>query len=176
MRRKILIALTAVLSLTGGSALADVTAKDVQVIAKTLGFTAPPLSGAVKVAIVFDPASVPSQKDADDLKGILGGGLTAGAATLSPMMVPVAQLDSGLDGASLVFVTGGLSSQHERIFAAARGKKLLSVSPDAACVQSGRCVMGVKSEPKVEIVINKAAAEASSVSFAPAFRMMISEI
>lgn len=176
MRRKTSIALAAVLSMTGAPAFADVTAKDVQVIAKTLGFTAPPLSGAVKVAIVFDPAAAPSQKDADDLKGILGGGLTAGAATLSPVMVPVTQIDSGLDSVNLVFVTGGLSAQHDRIFAAAKAKKLLSVSPDPACVRSGHCVMGIKSEPKVEILINKAAAEACSVSFAPAFRMMISEI
>ncbi|BAI73455.1 hypothetical protein AZL_028170 [Azospirillum sp. B510] len=170
------IALAAMVGLTGSPALADMTAKDVQVIAKTLGFTVPPLTGAVKVAVVFDPASPASQKDADDLKGILGSGLAVGAATLSPVLVPIAQLDAGLNGTGLVLVTSGLSAQQERVFAAAKAKKLISVSPDAACVRSGHCVMGIKSEPKVEIVINKSAADASSVSFAPAFRMMISEI
>ncbi|WP_035693716.1 hypothetical protein [Azospirillum halopraeferens] len=161
---------------TGLPALADVGAKDVQVAAKTFGFTVPPLTGTVTVAVVFDPGVPASQADADQLKTILGSGLAVGTATLVPVLVPVAQLDGGLDGANVAFLTGGLSAHHERIFAATKAKKLLSVSADTSCVQSARCVMGVKSEPKVEILVNKAAAEASSVSFAPAFRMMISEL
>lgn len=176
MQRRVTGALAAAMILMGGPALADIGLKDVQVVAKTLGFTSPPLSGSVKVAIVFDPALPQSQKDADALQGILGTGLAAGAATLVPVMVPMAQFDSGIDGVGFVFVTGGMSSHYERIFTSAKGKKLLSVSHDVACVQAGRCVMGIKSDPKVEIIVNKAAAEASSVGFAPAFRMMISEI
>jgi len=158
------------------TASADIGPKDVQVAAKTVGFTSPPLTGTVKVAVVFDAAVPQSQKDAEALKGILGSGLAAGAATLVPVAVPVEQVEAGLDGVGLVFVTGGLAAHHDKIFAATKARKLLSVSTDGACVQAGKCVMGVKSEPKVEIQVNKAAAEASSVAFAPAFRMMISEI
>lgn len=176
MQQRAMAVFAAAMILMGSPASADVGLKDVQVVAKTLGFTNPPLSGSIKVAIVFDPALPQSQKDADDLKGILGAGLAAGAATLVPTMVPVAQLDASLDGVGVVFITGGMSSHYDRIFTSAKGKKLLSVSNDVACVQAGRCIMGVKSDPKVEIIVNKTAADASSVGFAPAFRMMISEI
>lgn len=175
MIRSFIAGMFAILLLAGPT-LAETTAKDVQVAAKTFGFTVPPLSGSVAVAIVFDAANADSQKDADALKGILGSGLKVGSATLTPVMVPVGQVDSALGDAKVAFVTAGLAAQHEKIFAVTKAKKILSVSTDAACVQSARCVMGVKSEPKVEILINKAAAEASSVSFAPAFRMMISEL
>ncbi|WP_207483754.1 YfiR/HmsC family protein [Arenibaculum pallidiluteum] len=174
--QKAAVLLLALGALVSAPAWADVGAKDVQVIAKTVGFTTPPLTGQVKVAVVFDAAAAASQKDAEALKGILGAGLAAGAATLVPVMVPVDQVEAGLDGAAIAFVTTGLSAHYDKVFAAAKAKKVLSVSTDAACVQAGRCVMGVKSEPKVEILVNKAAAEASSVAFAPAFRMMISEI
>lgn len=176
MQKKAMAVFAAAMILMGTPASADVGLKDVQVVAKTLGFASPPLSGSIKVAIVFDPALPQSQKDADDLKGILGTGLVAGAATLMPAMVPIAQLDASLDGVGVVFITGGMSSHYDRIFTLAKGKKLLSVSNDVACVQAGRCVMGVKSDPKVEIIVNKTAADTSSVGFAPAFRMMISEI
>lgn len=169
------IAVAAILG-AGQPVLADIGAKDVQVAAKTFGFTVPPLTGTVKVAVVFDPATPASQAEADQLTAILGSGLAVGATTLVPVPVPVGQLDGGLDGVGVAFVTAGLSAHHERIFAATKARKLLSVSVDTSCVQSARCVMGVKSEPKVEILVNKAAAEASSVTFAPAFRMMISEL
>lgn len=176
MLRFVIAGTVAALLAGGQAAWAETGAKDVQVAAKTFGFLTPPLADTVKVAIVFDAANADSRKDADALKGILGNGLQIGAATLVPVMVPLAQLDGGLDDARAVFVTAGQSPQHDRIFAATKAKKLLSISTDISCVQSARCVMGVKSEPKVEILVNKAAAEASSVSFAPAFRMMISEL
>lgn len=166
------------LGLTVGSrpVLADVGVKDIQVLARTIGFTAPPMTGAVKVAIIADASVAQSQKDADALKEIMGSGFPAGAATLSPVMVTPAQLDGGLDGVAIAFVTGGLAAHHGRIFAATNGKKVLTVSTDLACVQAGRCVMGIKTDPKVEIIVNKSAAEAAALSFAPAFRMMVTEL
>jgi hypothetical protein len=162
--------------LSGQAALADVNLKDIQVAAKTFSFINPPVTGTIKIAIVFDASIAQSQADAEALKGILGSGLVAGQATLVPVMMPLDQVDKGLDGMGAVFVTSGLSAHFDRIFTASKAMKLLSVSTDSVCVQAGRCVMGVKTAPKVEIVISKAAAEASSITFGQAFRMMISEI
>jgi hypothetical protein len=44
------------------------------------------------------------------------------------------------------------------------------------CVRSGRCVVGVSTSPRVEIVVSRAAAKAAGVSFSQAFRVMIREI
>jgi hypothetical protein len=46
------------------------------------------------------------------------------------------------------------------------------ITSDAAAVQAGQCVMAVKSDPKVEILINRSAAASSSVGFGSAFLLM----
>lgn len=154
---------------------ADVTAKDVQVAARTFGFLATKPTGSLTLAIVYAPAIADSKAEADALSGLLGSGLAAGGVTLVPSLVPVDQL-AKLAGAGAVFVTAGLSAHQDAVFAAAKAAKLLTMATDMGCVQSGKCVLGVRAEPKVQIVVNKAAAEACQIGFQPAFRMMISEI
>ena len=56
----------------GSPARADITAKDVQVMARALGFTEKPPSGEVNIAIVFAPGNPQSAKEADDLKNLMG--------------------------------------------------------------------------------------------------------
>ncbi|HSK40741.1 MAG TPA: hypothetical protein VK943_13325 [Arenibaculum sp.] len=173
-------ALLAIALLGATDGAAETGSKDVQVAAKVFGFTDPPLTGTVRVAIVFAPDVEASRRDADALAGILGTGLAAGKATLVPVPVPLdpvgTGLDGALDGAGAVFVTAGLAAHHEAIFGAAKARGLLSISTDMDCVRAARCVMGIRSEPRVEIVVNRSAAQASSIAFAPAFRMMISEL
>ena len=43
-------------------------------------------------------------------------------------------------------------------------------------VQAGQCVMSVKSDPKVEILISRSAAATSNVGFGSAFLLMAHEI
>lgn len=155
-------------------AFADVTAKDVQVIGRSLGFLTEKPSGRLTVAIIHAPSVPESQKEAEGLKSLLGDGLAAGAVTLVPALVPVDTL-AGLETAGIAFVTGGLGPRHAAIFDATKGRKMLSVTTDPACIQAAKCVMSVKAEPKVEIIVSKAAADASQVAFQPAFRMMITE-
>lgn len=160
--------------LTTAPAWAETSVKDAQVIVKAIGFQAAKPSGEVKVAVVFDPAQPDSVKDAEQAKAALEGAKTP-ALTPVPVLVPVGQL-AALETCQLVFVTAATGAARDAIFEAAKDRKLLTVSTDAACAQAGKCVMAVKSEPRVEILVNRAAAQASSVEFTTAFRMMISEI
>lgn len=162
--------------LTGSPAAADVSEKDLQVAAKTLGFTDPPMAGSVKVGLIYDASNAQSQSEAEAVQAIMGAGLESGAITMVPVMVPVDQLDASLGGLGVAFVMGGMSAHFDKIFEATKSKKLLSISADPACAEAGRCVMSVTSEPKVQITVNKAASESSAIAFSPAFRMMISEI
>jgi hypothetical protein len=50
------------------------------------------------------------------------------------------------------------------------------VTTDLNQVRDGVCLMGVRSSPKVQIVVNRAAANASGITFATVFRVMITEI
>ena len=70
----------------------------------------------------------------------------------------------------------GAASGDAGVFSAASSSGVMTVSTDMGCVESGNCVMGVQAAPSVRIVVNRGAADASSVSFAAAFAMMIEEI
>lgn len=156
-------------------AQADVTAKDVQVMARALGFTEKPPTGDVTIGIVFAPGNPQSAKEAEDLKALLGDGLKAGNLTLKPVLVKIDDLAGAGDVAAFL-LTEGVGADGAKLAAATKAKQKPCVTVDIAQVQSGACVMGVKSEPKVEIVVNKAAAADSGVSFAASFRMMITEL
>jgi hypothetical protein len=156
-------------------ARADVTAKDVQVMARALGFTEKPPTGEVNIAIVFAPGNPQSAKEATDLQAMLGSGLKAGNLTLKPVMVKIDELGSAGDVAAFL-LTEGVGADAAKVGEATKAKQKPCLTVDMAQVQSGACVMGIKSEPKVEIVVNKASAAASGISFGAAFRMMITEL
>lgn len=174
MKWKALV-LTVLLCLPAAMARADVALDDVQVIAKSLGFLAAKPATPAKMAIVFAPDIAVSKAEADRLATMLGSGFKEGSLTLEPLLVPVAELEK-LDGAGVVFVTTGLAAHQGAIFESAKSKRLLTVSTDSSCARTGHCVMSVASQPAVEILVNKQAADQSQVAFRAAFRMLIIEI
>jgi class 3 adenylate cyclase len=59
--------------------------------------------------------------------------------------------------------------------AATAGKGILTVTSDPVAIAAGEAVMAVRSQPRVEIFVSRAAALAAGVEFSTAFRMMIQE-
>lgn len=161
--------------LVGGPARAEVGVKDFQIIGRTLSLLSSKPTGRFALAIVYAPDVATSRQEAEGIQSVLGSGLTIGGLTLVPSLVPVGQLQ-GLEGAGAVFVTQGLGNRHGDIFAATSGRRLLSITQDTTCVQASRCVLSLTTQPQVQIVLNRRAAEASQVSFASAFRLLVSEI
>lgn len=155
-------------------ARADVTPKDLQVMARALGFTDKPPTGEVTIGIVYAPGNPQSAKEADDLQKLMGDGLKAGAVVLKPKLVKIDEAAGADVGAFLL--TEGVGADGSKLAAASKAKQKPCVTTDIAQVQSGACVMGIKSEPKVEIIVNKAAAADNGVGFAASFRMMITEL
>jgi len=155
------------------NANAATTEKDLQVIARAAAFTEGLAKGELKAAVVYDAGSASSKADADGIAAIMGGGLSASGVTLKPVVMSSGSL-GGLAGVNIVIVASDSAAVHGSVFSAAGNK--LTVSTDMSCVKSAKCVMGVASDPKVEIVVNRNAASGAGVSFAQAFRMMISEI
>lgn len=155
------------------SAKAATTEKDLQVVARAAAFTEGLSKGTLTAAVAYDAGSAASKADADNIVSIIGGGLSASGVTLKPVLVSSGSL-GGLSGANIVIVASDSGSAQGSIFSAAGNK--LTVSSDMSCVKNAKCVMGVASAPKVEIVVNRNAASGAGVSFAQAFRMMISEI
>jgi len=160
------------LALASGPAGA-VTRDDVIVAARALGFIEHPLKGDITVGIVFDASNASSSQEADVLRKLLGDGLRVGNLTLKPVATRIEKLE--LSNVQLVFLTSGIGADAAKAAAAAQSKKIPCVTVDLAQVQNGLCTVGVRSQPKVEILVNRANAAATGVVFSPVFRMMITE-
>jgi hypothetical protein len=148
-------------------------AKNLGVAGRALTFLENGPSGSAVLGVVFDPAKPASVAEKNAIMGALGSGYAAGALTLTGKAIDASAV-GGASGVAALYVTGGVN--YAAVGAAAKGKKLITIGSDPACVQSGACVMGVSTDPKVDITVNRAAAAAVGVAFKAAFRMMIKEI
>lgn len=148
-------------------------AREIQVAGRTLTFLDGGPSGKVVFAIVFDPSKPASVAEKDEVMSALGGGMAAGGATIVGKPVD-AGAAAGAGDVGAYYLTHGVN--YAAVGGIAKSKKVLSISSDMACVQSGACVMGVAATPKVEIVVNSATAAAVGAKFKAAFKMMIKEI
>jgi hypothetical protein len=160
--------------LASEQALGQVTPMDLQVAGRALGFLDKPLSGDIHVALVYAPDNPQSIQAAESLRTQMGDGLKIGAATLKPLLVPITQV--ALASADLFFLTPGVGSEASALTQLVQARHRLCITTDIAQVRAGRCALGISSQPRIEIVVNRAAAAASGTAFSTVFRMMITEI
>jgi len=165
-------ALAAAVAFGPGLAHAD-PAKDLQVAGRALTFLENGPTGHAVLGVVFDPAKPASVAEKNAVMAALGGGYAAGAVTLVGRPVEADEV-AGAAGVNALYVTGGVN--YAAVGAVAKARKLITIGSSPACVGSGACVMGVTTDPKVEITVNRAAAAAVGAAFKAAFRMMIKEI
>jgi len=150
----------------------SMTAKDLQVLGRAIAFLLPPPATGATVAIAYVNGNPASRSDAEAIVALIGDGLHAGVAVLHPKLVEVGALAT-TECAAVIAASG---SNGAALSAASRSAHTLCVTTELAAVEAGLCAMGIKSEPRVEILINHAAVGASGIEFATAFRMMIREI
>jgi len=155
---------------------AEMAPKDFQIIGRTLSLLSSRPAGRVNLAIIYAPDLPASKAEAEAITQILTGGLSVGNLTLLPIPLAIDRLGDGLNGTTAAFVTQGLTNHHETVAQAARRHRIPTITTDMACVRTGKCVLGLRTEPQVEILLNRAAAQEAQVSFASAFRLLISEI
>lgn len=168
------LAAFASLATTSSAAVAEFSAKDGQVLGRTLGFIGDGLSGVVVVGIVVSNTDPLSQRDAESVRGVIGTDLPAGRVRLQFRLVSLDQLGTAT-GVSALYVTAGLAASMEAISGAAQRLRVPTISADLACVQARGCVVGFSTEPTVQIIIDTAAAERTGVHFMQAFRMLVRE-
>ena len=159
---------------TSPNAAAEFTAKDGQVLGRTLGFVGDGASGVVVVGIVVATSDPASRKDAEAIGAVIGPDLAAGRIRLQMRVIPLEQLQT-ITGVAALYVTSGLAGSMDTIAAIAQRLHVPTISADLACVQSRGCMIGFSSEPTVQIIIDNAAAERSGVHFMQAFRMLVRE-
>lgn len=164
--------------LAGGRGLAlaqseaSLSRRDVQVAARALGFLQPPPAGEVWVAVVFAPGDAASRRDAERIAALFGEGLRAEGAVLRARAVAADALGAG-GHAALIAAAG---APGEALMATARAQRIACVTATLEQVETGRCTLWVRSEPRVQIAVSRAAAQASGLGLAAAFRMMVREL
>jgi hypothetical protein len=172
-RRSAQLLLLCCAALACGTAHAQFTLSDVQIAGRALGFLDKPLQGQVSAGIVYSPTNPQSVREAEALKDMLGDGLKIGNITLNPVLVAVADVQHST--AALLLLTNGVGDVVP-VADASRNRKIPCITTDIGKVKDGACAIGVRSQPKVEILVNRTAAIASQLSFSAVFRMMITEI
>jgi hypothetical protein len=147
---------------------ASLTSRSVQILSRAIAFLQPAPSGTATVAIAYDPAEPVSKQDADAIAEGFGEGLRAGPANLKSQVIEVGLLASG----HFVAVIAAEGVNIDQVFRASQALRIPCVTADAVAVQGARCVMSVKSDPKVDIQISADAAAKSGVAFGSAFLFM----
>jgi len=153
---------------------AQVTQTDMLVAGRTIGFIQNLGPGEVRVGIVYDPGVAQSTQQATEISALMGDGLRIGSLTLKPVMLPVGKLET--TGIALFFLTEGLSANAAKVSRADRERKIPCITFDLSQVRNGTCAIGVRSQPRIEVIVNRAAAGASGTVLSAVFRMMITEI
>ena len=151
----------------------EFTAKDGQVLGRTMGYVGDGMAGIAVVGIVFVPGHPASQREAELVRAVIGEGLAAGRVRLQARPVPVDQLPA-VSGVHALYLTSG-SVGLPPVLLAAQRLRVPTVSTDMACVEAAQCSLGFTSEPTVQIVINRGAADRTGVRFVQAFRMLVTE-
>ena len=151
---------------------AQTTARDLQVVARALGFLETPLRGNIEVAVVHPPGSPAEAQAVIDALG--PDGLRAGNVILRAKPVPSDQLAAMAANPAILLIAAVLP-QAGPIANATAGRGVVTIATEERAASTGQVVMTVRSEPRVEIIVNRAAAQAAGVRFAAAFRMMIQE-
>jgi hypothetical protein len=169
-----ILAIGAVAALLSIPASAEVTQTDMLVAGRAIGFIDNLKHGDVRVGIVYDPGIAQSSQQAAELSTLLNNGLRIGSLTLKPVMLPAGKPDNA--GIDLFFLTEGAGSTAARVRRVSRERKIPCITFDLNQVRNANCAMGVRSQPRIEVFVNRAAAEASGIELASVFRMMITEI
>jgi hypothetical protein len=171
------LALWAVLAAAALRALpvfAQVTDTTLLVAARALSFLQHPPQGELIVGIVYLPGNAQSAHQAQQLYDVMENGFRAGSLVLRPRLLDLGELSSS--GIGIYFLTAGLGSAAAALAPLSRSRQIPCVTTDITQVTDGNCAMGVRAQPRVEILVNRAAAAATGMDFSEAFRVMITEM
>jgi hypothetical protein len=146
---------------------ASLSSRDAQIIAKVVGFLDPAPSGKV-IAVLYARGEAASKSDADAIVRLFDGGISSGGGTITAKAIEAGSLGDGAGYIAIIFaIDAGPAHQPE---------KLLTITAVDDLVRSGQAVMAVHSQPRVEIIVNRAAAQAAGIGFTAAFGMLVHEI
>src|SRR5262249_14147169 len=130
---------------------------------------------ANKIAIIYNPADAGSVRSAETAQQRMGASFKAGPRTLAVVLVAVTELDT-LRDVAVLFAAAELGADVAKVAAASQASKAPCVTDDLELVKRATCAVGVRTSPKVQIMVNKALTAAVGLTLDPAFKMLITEV
>jgi hypothetical protein len=168
--------LAVLLLLVGGDPSAGLAASlstpEVQVLAKALALMQLPPGSAATIAIAYAAGNAGSRADAEQIAGEIGDGVRIGNVILKPQVTDVA----GLKETQPVAIVAATGANGDDVMRVSRERHALCVTAELAAVESGRCTMTIRSNPRIEIIMNAEAARAAEIGFPVAFHLMVREL
>ena len=153
---------------------AEILMQDLQIAARALSFMETPLTGSVRAGIVYSARDQRSVRQAEELERLLERGVRLGSFNVRAVRVEIDRV-AGAD-VDLFLMTDFVRDAGAQRAVLSGTKSIPCVTTDIELVRDGVCMMGVRSKPKVEILISHEAARKSGITFATVFRMLITEL
>lgn len=160
------------LCLACASASADaVTQSDLQAALRSLSFLdSLQHHSSVSIGVVYaDGAEGAAARTAGMLSALRG--LDSASIHASPISAD--ELQRGEKRFDALYLMPGMSADGKRIGDYVRQRKLVSVSNDPACLQGRYCVLMVRTNAGVDIVLDTGLADAVDARFASVFTLMV---
>lgn len=173
-RRLCAAALALVLSGSPCLAATEITVAELQAIAQTLGFMSNlPNTGVLNIGIVYAQDQPGGEARAGQVTGLLNAIPGPGQRALQGTPIAVRDLGRTTLPLDAYLLMPGTPSQSAAIVDAMRRRHIVSISTDPACLDANCCVLMVRTDGRVRIVLDTALAESVGVRFSPVFAMMV---
>lgn len=151
----------------------ETTATDLAIGIRTIRFLRVPPQGKIEVAVIFDGENKTSTDDARSILAWLDANKAIIGVELVGKLVEIRNLDK-LPPCAVAIVAANTNIQFfDSIHDFARHNGALILSADLACVQAGKCTIGVTSTPSVEIIVSYQLMKDSGIQFRQGFLMMV---
>jgi hypothetical protein len=171
----LVVTLWAVFGSTRNSLAADdVTVADLQAATRAIGFLDNlPRDGTTVIGVVYASQNASGKALALQTVNLLSTLQGPNKSTIRARVVSVETLVQGNDRLDAIFLMPGMSAEAPAIVEAIRRRHILSVSNDPTCLETNCCVLMVRANPQVEIILNSAMAQAVGADFSTVFAMIV---
>ena len=166
--------LTYVSGVVGSAHASQVTMSNLQAVARSLAFVETlQHHDTVVLGVVYAPNDPAAKASAEDVVKLLQTVPGPNSTRLQGVAISADDLAKSSEHSDALFLMLGTAKFSTTILSAMHRDALVSVSDDPACLDNGSCVLMVRTDPAVEIVLNTELAAAVGARFSAVFTMMV---
>ena len=165
-----LLATTLIILSPLSTSFAQTSDRDLEVIARVLKFIDSADGNDRSIAVIYDAAT---QSEGEALGARLQSGLNISSITLTGQALSADQASPTNVHAYLLL---GDSAQNTQVTDSALQNGIITLSMNMDCVTQRHCMMGLQSQPTVQILADRAKLDQAGIGFEPAFVMLIDEL